>query len=398
MGENCIVTTDPDMNLTAGTALQNQKYVIEKLLHQSDFGVTYQVQHAYLGKPVVLQTLNDSLRQRDDFAQLQQQFLTKVRSLAQKTIANARVLDCFEENGMPFVVFELAPGRMPPLLSDWLMIAPHTALPVPPAETPDLPLTAAPTLSALDSAEETLPPAPASPTALPSQTASPSLSMPVSTAMATQFVRVPPPSTPSKIWMPLSLLFVSMFGGILGAGFGLSVRLAPTAQTGENPSKLTSRLFSREQSFPSGTEWPISETPQIFTADPTPIEEPVYRVNPTLENYPQPSFQPLPETQVQEPVVLPSPAETLKTGSSTKPNFQPDPAIPVPPITDGPDVTTLTPPEAFDVPAPPAAEPEILPLSPIPDLPASIVPNVSVPEAAPVAPDLPAKQPPVIKQ
>lgn len=415
MGENCIVMTHPDMNLTAGTTLQNQKYVIHRLLHQSDFGVTYQARHAYLEQFVALQTLNDSLRQRHDYIHIQQQFLTKVRSLAQQSIAHARVLDCFEEEGIPFVVFELVPGRMPPQLTDWLTIAPaETSAPMVAAKmaerTDDSQFPAAPDLSALNSADATLPPAPAvstpavstpAPPQVPPQVSPRPLSHPpLSTAMATQFVKAPPAAgARTKGWLPLSLLVMSMVGGLLGAGFGLSVRLGSTTQTQVTPAKLTPRLFSREQSFPSGAEWPVSETPQIYTSDPTPIEEPVYRVSPAVEDDSLPTFQPLPDTRIQDPILPPDPPSALKTGTSTQPSPQPDLPPSLPPITGAPDTTASPPSQAFEVPPPPApAEPELPSLAPPADLPASISPSLPLPDAAPKAPILPANEPPVIQQ
>jgi hypothetical protein len=76
------------MNLTAGATLQNHKYVIQKLLRQSDLGITYEAQHAYLAQTVALQTFNETVRQRSDFEQLRQQFLSKVRSIVQQPKAS----------------------------------------------------------------------------------------------------------------------------------------------------------------------------------------------------------------------------------------------------------------------------------------------------------------------
>ncbi|NJN88876.1 MAG: hypothetical protein HC881_24580 [Leptolyngbyaceae cyanobacterium SL_7_1] len=109
------------MTLTAGSTLQNGKYVIGSTLHQSDFGVTYQATHAYLQQPVIVQTFNECLRDHSNFVQLCQLFLEEVRH---RTSTNAtqvfKVLDGFEEAGMPYVVLQPNPDHAYPKLRDWL--------------------------------------------------------------------------------------------------------------------------------------------------------------------------------------------------------------------------------------------------------------------------------------
>lgn len=397
------------MNLTAGTTLQNQKYVIQKLLDQSDLSVTYQAQHAYLEQPVILQSLNENLRQRSDFAQLQQQFLAKVRSQAQQTLGAARVLDCFSEQGIPFVVFERVPGQPLPQFTDWFSVLPiqtvdsndsnQTVVSVASPETVFATAFSDPATHSIFS-EGTLPPTPA-----PAQTFqqitpqdSPSLAM-----VGTEIADIPQPKLRSKALMPLALIFVTMMGGILGAGFGLSLRLASTRpQADGNSSRLTPSLFSREQTFPAKADWPISETPQRFTS-PITVEEPVYRVNPTFETYSENDLQPLPH--IQDPPILPSDSPTsAKASTLSQPSPSPafsTPSPSAPSTADIPSTTSLSddilntpiqPNPIEPAPAPiipaPAADP-VLPPAPAPELP--------VPEAK-SAPALPVQQPPVIKQ
>jgi hypothetical protein len=107
------------MSLTAGATLQNEKIIIESTLHQSDFGITYRATHAFLDRPVILQSFNPILQQRSDFQTLRQTFLQRVLLLS-KQPDSAQVLDCFEENGMPFVVLEATTDRAIPQLTDWL--------------------------------------------------------------------------------------------------------------------------------------------------------------------------------------------------------------------------------------------------------------------------------------
>ena len=116
------------MTLTTGATLQSSKYVIQARLHQSDFGATYEATHALLDQPVILQTLNPVVQKRPDFADLRQQFMQAVRSLSRQETAQgtARVLDYFEEEGMPFVVLQQPiAGQTLPKLNDWLTLPPE---------------------------------------------------------------------------------------------------------------------------------------------------------------------------------------------------------------------------------------------------------------------------------
>lgn len=416
------------MNLTAGATLQNRKYVIQKLLRQSDLGITYEARHAYLEQTVALQTFNHALRQRRDFAELRQQFLSKVRSIVQQPIAHSvRVLDCFEEDGVPFVVLEIVPGQPLPLLTDWLPILAETIgptqltserVPVKPDQEHQSKehhvdsllghsagsirangLSGAASGRAVSvggSDQETRPPVPGfDPSLLPLRTKTEHKTKQLLTApttLATQVAaqRLPQLRPRSKAWMPLSLIFMSIMGSILGAGLGLSLRLAPTTQSdpaAETVPNPKPRLFGREQSFPSEADWPVSETP-LFTSDPTPIEEPVYRISPTVESYTLPELPPLPnEPGYQDPVPLsPSPTAT----ATPQFNDQAAPTLPIP--TDAPAPITITPPDNAPRYTPIApATPSELNLLPAPIEPAP-------PALEPAPPALPPTDPAVIQQ
>lgn len=416
------------MNLTPGATLQNQKYVIQQQLHQSDFGVIYQARHTYLEQAVVLQTLNTGLRQRQDFDQLRQQFIHKVRAIVQSSgqtpeAMPVRILDCFEEGGLPFVVFEWTAGQPPHQFIDWFPLMPHTVNPI--TAVPGTGPTAGPSETTLpvdtlvQTAAATSPAAPAATTdTLASETlASETLEVvlkpaPVGLSQnihagktgqfkaelnAEQSVRLR-----SKAGLPLALLIFSLLGGLLGAGLGLSMRLTPATtaanQEEQNSSpNLPASFLSREQSFPAEQDWPISETPQFFTSDPLPVEEPVYRgnsVDAIVPDYPV-----VPESSYQQPVIpserpaaksvtptpsdLPSPTlpdlvspvpapENLGAGSA--------PAAPIP----APALTTPSepaPPAISDAPAPPASAPS----EPLPP-PAPVLPSAPAPAPAPVNP------------
>jgi len=106
------------MELTVGTALQGNKYVIQRVLRQSDTEVVYQANHTYLDQPVVLRSLPPITRQRDDFAQVKQQFISEVRSQARQQEQSATpILDCFEEGELPFVVLKWQPEVAQPELA-----------------------------------------------------------------------------------------------------------------------------------------------------------------------------------------------------------------------------------------------------------------------------------------
>lgn len=462
MGENCYVIPRL-MNLTAGTTLQNRKYVIQKQLHQSAVGVTYQARHAYLEQPVVLQTLSESLRQRSNFAQLRQQFLNKVRAIAQQPRGSLRVLDCFEEEGLPFVVFELASdlasdlaGALPQYI-DWApegepeaaareevvkaelnsakpltelsanglgaaaqvslssqadMTQPEHSQPVPKlngnlsgtdsrkfgnkSENPfdvahlDLNDQTSEALAPVQSeairqkvGSTTGPTGPVASKSLATPAASPNgqrpQPAPQTALQAAGVPLLPAPSQPTRSWggwMPVALLSTSLVAGLLGAGFGYLLRFSATTQSG--PSRLAPRLFSREQSFPSEADWPISETPQTFS-DPMPVETPVYRSTaPAL-----PDYQPLPASNFEPADIAPLPVAP----SAVPAPPSPAPIAPVPPAV--PPAASEAPPQIGNAPPAPAPAPE--PEPPVPEPPSA--PAIAPP---PAPPELP-REPQILK-
>ncbi len=332
------------MRLTAGATLQNQKYAVQKQLHQSDFGVTYQAQQIALGRPVAIQTLNGALQQRSDFAQLRRQFLSRVQAIVQQPVGHLHVLDYFEEDGLPFVVFELAPGQPLPQFSDWIPVTPSATEPAAQPESANLNLAMPlalerPAPQAIQSLAADALTAPAAVAAFgstakyppehrllhhsphhalePKQTADYSVSHAAALPMA---------SAARLAWMPLALIFISMLGALLGVGLGFSWRFSakPAGAAASNQAQspnLTPRLFSREQSFPSGADWPVSELPQLLSPDPQPIELPDRsRSEESSPLYPPPpaqSYEPAPLPPVQsaapepEPTVSPSPLEPI---------------------------------------------------------------------------------------
>jgi len=100
------------MNSLVGKTLQGGKYTLEQELGRGGFGVTFKATHHYLGQPVVIKTLNESLRLHPDLAKFQRQFQDEARRLALCTHANiVRVSDFFLEAGWPYMVMDYVPGQ-----------------------------------------------------------------------------------------------------------------------------------------------------------------------------------------------------------------------------------------------------------------------------------------------
>ncbi|NEQ40429.1 MAG: serine/threonine protein kinase [Okeania sp. SIO3I5] len=100
------------MNLKAGVVLQKGKYTIDSILGQGGFGITYRAIHHQFNQIVVLKTLNESLRQHQDFAKFQYQFIAEAHLLANSRHPNiVKVWDCFEEEQLFFMVMDYIPGQ-----------------------------------------------------------------------------------------------------------------------------------------------------------------------------------------------------------------------------------------------------------------------------------------------
>ena len=100
------------MDSLVGQSLQSGKYTLDRPLGEGGFGVTFTATHHVLGQTVVIKTLNEAVRQRADFEQLQQRFLEEARRLARCTHPNiVRVIDFFVEANVPYMVMDYIPGR-----------------------------------------------------------------------------------------------------------------------------------------------------------------------------------------------------------------------------------------------------------------------------------------------
>ncbi|NJK76085.1 MAG: protein kinase, partial [Microcoleus sp. SU_5_6] len=76
------------------------------------FGITFRATHRYLGQPVVIKTLNESLRRHPNFAEFDRKFQDEARRLALCVHPNiVRVSDFFVEDGQPYMVMDYIPGQ-----------------------------------------------------------------------------------------------------------------------------------------------------------------------------------------------------------------------------------------------------------------------------------------------
>ncbi|GAB4366702.1 MAG: hypothetical protein Kow00121_04370 [Elainellaceae cyanobacterium] len=371
------------MSLTTGSALQGNKYVIEAILNQCELGITYRANHTYLDQSVVLQTLNQAAQQRQDFPQLKQQFMQNVQA-ASKQPSSVRVLDGFEEEGLPFVVLQCASEQVP-TLSDWLSLPAsievqntNTSLQANTTESSAVSLAQEAHTSATSPLQATvIEPVTQADRPLASHASTAQAKMPTP-APSSRSLYLFSSSSKAKPRLPVALMVVALLGGCTGAGMGFALRLSSASPEGANKPRLT--LFNREQSFPSEGRWPIQERP-VYTSEPT-IEQPLYRTTP--EYVPDASIEPLPlETAPFSPSPLPEiepyqPEPDISTQNNEPPlKSQPKPPIEPAPLNDPlldettPSIDTLPPlapaspisPSAplIPTPLPPASDGETLP-------------------------------------
>ncbi|AFY45484.1 serine/threonine protein kinase [Nostoc sp. PCC 7107] len=98
--------------MLAGKILQGGKYTLTQEIGHGGFGITFKATHHYLGQDVVMKTINERLRQHQDFAKFERQFQDEARRLATCLHPNiVRVSDFFIEEGLPYMVMEYIPGE-----------------------------------------------------------------------------------------------------------------------------------------------------------------------------------------------------------------------------------------------------------------------------------------------
>ena len=103
------------MSWTPGYKLHQRPYVIETILGQGGFGITYKAKHLDLDYQVVLKTPNVDLQNDPEYHKYVQRFIQEGKTLA-KLCQNShphivRVSDLFEENGLHCLVMDLIVGQ-----------------------------------------------------------------------------------------------------------------------------------------------------------------------------------------------------------------------------------------------------------------------------------------------
>lgn len=100
------------MNLTAGAALHQGKYLLNTRLGEGVLTLTYWAINTESGQTVVIRTFTEHLLQHLDFEKFKQQFLEIGDRLKHVKHPNlVQMLDTFEEAGCPYLVMEYVPGQ-----------------------------------------------------------------------------------------------------------------------------------------------------------------------------------------------------------------------------------------------------------------------------------------------
>ncbi|MBD2122161.1 serine/threonine-protein kinase [Trichocoleus sp. FACHB-262] len=99
------------MDTLLGKTLQGGKYTLEQELGRGGFGITFKAIHRYLGQPVVIKTLNESMRQQPNYAEFELKFQDEARRLALCVHPNiVRLSDFFIEDDRSYMVMDYIPG------------------------------------------------------------------------------------------------------------------------------------------------------------------------------------------------------------------------------------------------------------------------------------------------
>lgn len=103
------------MSWTPGYKLRQRPYIIERILGQGGFGITYKAKHLQLDHQVVLKTPNVDLQNDPEYPKYVQRFIQEGKTLA-RLCQNShphivRVSDLFEENGLHCLVMDLILGQ-----------------------------------------------------------------------------------------------------------------------------------------------------------------------------------------------------------------------------------------------------------------------------------------------
>jgi hypothetical protein len=389
------------MTLATGSILQNGKYFIQKVLHQSDFGLTYQAMHTYLEQPVILQSYNDALQRHDRFDYLRQLFMEEARRRvhqqppAAAPSADLIILDGFEENGLPYIVIAQQPGQTLPKLRDWL---PLTKIIV--AQSPETALTHSQPHPEMLASPQTPTPDPVaverssdmvnisiqeqSRTAAAEESSGGGWTPPPRVIehhpsdaplhkLSSTFTQVPSKPLKKRSVIPLALVAIATLGGIAGASLGWIIRFQPSsAVTSEDPIQPSLLNLGSDQSFPPLDDWPISET-QDLTPSAGSWREPISVPDPSVLDIPEPELEPLPEFSQEdlpenlfdkepEPLVPDTPDLPPVDEDKDPPLPEPNPPA-IDPAPVAPPADPILPPPPDDSRSLPSPEPPPAPIS-----------------------------------
>jgi serine/threonine protein kinase len=99
---------------TSGQQLQGGKYIIEQVLGQGGFGITYKAHHTMLDASVVIKTPNESLKNDPEYAKFVKRFREegqRLEKLSENQHPNiVRVRDLFHEDGTYCLVMDFVQG------------------------------------------------------------------------------------------------------------------------------------------------------------------------------------------------------------------------------------------------------------------------------------------------
>jgi len=102
------------MTWASGQQLQGGKYIIEQVLGQGGFGITYKARHSILNNLVVIKTPNDSLKNDPEYANYIKRFIDegqRLEKLSETQHPNiVRVRDLFNEGGTYCLVMDFVQG------------------------------------------------------------------------------------------------------------------------------------------------------------------------------------------------------------------------------------------------------------------------------------------------
>ncbi len=92
--------------------LNDGKYILESQLGVGIFGITYRAIAQPEGKKVVIKTLAPALQSHEDYPAFKSKFMHVGELLRQCEHPHlVQVIDCFEENDLPFLVMNYVPGK-----------------------------------------------------------------------------------------------------------------------------------------------------------------------------------------------------------------------------------------------------------------------------------------------